>query len=358
MVIQSHTKEYKVNICRDLTFLNSLFDEKNSFWVIDKKVYELYSEVFRCRDISNLFLLDAVEENKVIDTTLSVCDKISALGLKRNAVLISVGGGITQDITGFTANILYRGIRWIFVPTTLLAACDSCIGGKTSLNYKSYKNLLGTFYAPDMIYICSDFFNTLTRKDFESGLGEVVKFNLMSGEEGIAFLEKNIDSLLQRDQGILNLVIERSLDFKKQFIEKDEFDRGERVKLNFAHTFGHAIETVSHYQIPHGTAVAMGVIAANCVSAKRGWIDTRVATRMEKILLRIIHISPEFLAYTENEIIDAMHKDKKQVDEEITTVLMRGKNLELYIERQTGKEEIQYAIQYLFHVLKAEMNEL
>ena len=129
---------------------------------------------------------------------------MTGLAAKRNIHLVSFGGGIIQDVTGFVANVLYRGIYWSFVPTTLLAACDSCIGGKTSLNYKHYKNLLGTFYPPDYIYICSKFFKSLSQKDFESGLGEVVKFNIMFGEKGLNKIEGKIDYLLQRDPAVLD----------------------------------------------------------------------------------------------------------------------------------------------------------
>lgn len=353
MKICSHTKEYEVKIYKEFTFWNDLLNMKNCLWVIDETVYHLYRNQLFQKEPPNILLLSAVEENKVIDMALTVCEKMSESGLKRNAVLISVGGGITQDITGFAANILYRGVRWIFVPTTLLAACDSCIGGKTSLNYKHYKNLLGTFYSPDEIMICPDFFDTLSQNDFESGLGEVVKFNVMAGEDGIAFLENHMEKLLRRDKELLNRVVERSLRFKKQFIEEDEFDRGERVKLNFAHTFGHAFETMSGYLIPHGTAVAMGTIAANHISLERGWLEENIVRRIQDLLLQIIHVDPKKIALDEEQIIRAMHKDKKQTDDAITTVLMKGKDLELCVERNTEEEEIKRAVEYLFHLLKA-----
>ena len=213
-----------------------------------------------------MFVVEATEKNKVVDTALDICERITEIPAKRNATLISIGGGIIQDITGFVANVTYRGINWIFVPTTLLAACDSCIGGKTSLNYKKYKNLLGTFYPPDEIHICSEMFHTLTERDFKSGLGEVVKFNIMAGQNGLKNIEDNIDELLKRDDDKLLQFVNSSLLFKKDFIEEDEFDRGVRIHLNFAHTFGHAFETMSHYEIPHGTAVAMGTIVANRIS--------------------------------------------------------------------------------------------
>lgn len=219
---------------KDLSFLYSLTELPDTQFVIDETVYRLYQQYFSAIPDERLFLVKAVEENKVIRTVLSICEKMTTLHAKRNAHLISVGGGIIQDLTGFAANILYRGIRWTFLPTTLLSACDSCIGGKTSLNYKKYKNLLGT----------------LTERDFESGLGEVIKFNIMAGESGIGELEQKLPLLLDRDEDTVKQFVEKSLRFKKGFIETDEFDVGERRKLNFAHTFGHAIETVTGYQIP------------------------------------------------------------------------------------------------------------
>lgn len=356
MIIQSYAKDYKVEIYKDFSFLGDLFALPDSFFVLDEVVYRLYREqIFQCfeQELKEHFcLIRAEESNKTIETALSVCEKISDLRAKRNAVLVSIGGGIIQDITGFAANVLYRGIQWRFVPTTLLAACDSCIGGKTSLNYKEYKNILGTFYAPDQIYICPSFFKSLSEKDFESGLGEVVKFNIMAGEEGIALLEQDIDRLLLKDNELLEKFVLRSLGFKKSFIEKDEFDRGARIQLNFAHTFGHAFETVSHYAIPHGTAVAMGVIAANRISLKRGWISRELVRRMEALLLKIIHVDWKCLGADMGAIINAMHKDKKQIGNSLTTVLMKEDNRELCIVHNTTEAEILEAVEYLAALLQ------
>lgn len=352
MHIYSHAKDYQVEIYRKLSFMERLLRTENSFIVIDRNVYDLYRSRIFGELGENHMLLPAIEENKVIDTALMICQRMSELELKRNATLISIGGGITQDITGFAANILFRGVRWEFVPTTLLAACDSCIGGKTSLNYKGFKNLLGTFYAPDQIHICPEFFDTLSQHDFESGMGEVVKFNLMAGADGINFIETNMDKLLSRDKELLSRVIERSLSFKKRFIEADEFDRGERVKLNFAHTFGHAFETMSGYKIPHGTAVAMGMIAANRVSVERGWLDLELAERIQVLLLRIIHVDAQHIAVDTGTVIHAMHKDKKQTGNAITTVLMKGPEQELCIVKDTGEDEIRRAVEHIFSLLK------
>lgn len=351
MIIKSSTKNYHVNIDTTLEKARKMKVDDSTFAVIDKKLYGIYkADVFSEIPSEKIWLLDAVEENKTIDTALEICEKMTEIPAKRNASLISFGGGIVQDITGFAANILYRGINWIFYPTTLLAACDSCIGGKTSLNYKRYKNLLGTFYPPDEVNICAPFFSTLSEKDFMSGLGEVVKFNIMSGESGVARMEENIDLLLRKDNDKIKEFVETSLAFKKSFIEEDEFDKGVRIKLNFAHTFGHAFETVSDYAIPHGTAVAMGTIVADRISYMRGWLAESTVSRIEKILLQIIHIEKTDKLRDMDAIVAAVRKDKKQTGTELTAVLMKG-GMELEIVHDVTAEEIEKAVGYLFSIL-------
>lgn len=349
MLIQSATKKYEVSIHSSLDPVKDMAVDEKTFVVIDKQVYELYcGQLFQNIPQDRLYLLEATEVNKVLDTALDICERMTSIPAKRNAKLISLGGGIVQDVTGFVANILYRGIHWTFFPTTLLASCDSCIGGKTSLNYKKFKNLLGTFYPPDSIHICTPFFKTLTERDYQSGLGEVVKFNVMRGEAGIESMEANIGRLLERDDATLLTFVESSLAFKKAFIEQDEFDRGVRIQLNFAHTFGHAFESMSQYAIPHGTAVAMGTIAANRISVSRGWMTEQTAQRIENVLYQIIHIDKQDIAVSMDDIISAIRKDKKQTSSSLTAVLMKGEELKLEIVHDVEPGEIEAAVGYLF----------
>lgn len=351
MIIKSKIGDYTVNLEDDFSFVKELINSENAFFVIDKKVYEIYKEkLFHQIDQSKLKVIEALESNKTIETALDICEVMTSIPAKRNAHLISFGGGIIQDITGFAANILYRGIHWTFVPTTLLAACDSCIGGKTSLNYKKYKNLLGTFFPPEKIYICSEFFKTLSEPDFLSGLGEVVKFNIMSGYDGLERIEKDIDKLISRDQSALNQYLSTSLEFKKPFIEEDEFDKGIRIHLNFAHTFGHAFETSSDYRIPHGTAVAMGMIVANRISLQRGYLDENLVLRSEQVLKQIIHVDIDQSEMGIDNIIDAIKKDKKQTSTALTAVLLY-EDMKIAIYRDLKKEEIEYAIRCLYECL-------
>lgn len=351
MIIKSKFKDYELLITKSASFFENLIME-NAFYVIDKNVYNLYPHLFKEIESDVLYILEAVEENKTIDVALSICEKITALAAKRNAVLVSCGGGIVQDVTGFVANVMYRGIKWIFVPTTLLASCDSCIGGKTSLNYKNFKNLLGTFYPPDNIFIDPDFFKTLTELDFTSGLGEVVKFNVMTGFEGIKYLEDNIDLLLRRDKDALLKAVETSLLFKKTFIEADEFDKGERILLNFAHTFGHAFEVSSEYNIPHGTAVAIGMMVANQISFKRNILSKEIVNRIENLVVRIVLLELKREWFSIELIINAIKKDKKQTGAILTAILLND-SFDLLICNDISEGEISEAVDYVFNMLRA-----
>lgn len=356
MIIHSTFKDYKVIIEKDIEFLRNFHENKNTQYVIDEKVYHLYQAYLDWIPQERLILIEATEQNKIVDTALDICEKMTEIPAKRNVQLVSIGGGIIQDITGFVANILYRGISWIFVPTTLLASCDSCIGGKTSLNYKKYKNLLGTFYPPDEIHICSSFFNSLTERDYKSGLGEVVKFNIMAGKEGLQNIEDNINALLSHQEIVVNRFIETSLSYKKTFIEVDEFDKGERIKLNFAHTFGHAIEVITNYQIPHGTAVAIGMIMANHISVNRGLLHPQFAQAGEQVLLKVIDIDITSMNVGIEQFINAMRKDKKQTSTALTAVLMlnnSSSDTELCVVHDIEVAEVSSALKYFIQFYNA-----
>lgn len=323
IAIKSKFKEYSVEFVDSFDELKTLAKKPETFLVIDRIVYNIYKDEFPVFDENRLYLIDALEHEKTIETALCICEKVTSMPSKRNTHLVSIGGGITQDITGFVASNLYRGIYWTFYPTTLLAACDSCIGGKSSLNYKGFKNLLGTFFPPDKICILQAVFHTLSSKDYCSGLGEVLKFNVIAGKESFYNLERDIDDILNHNYDKLEDYVNSSLLFKKEFIEEDEFDRGIRVLLNFAHTFGHAYEVISNYEIPHGSAVTMGMITANYISMKRGYMDKQYMERIEGVCKKILaHIIVDDNWFDISNIMKAIRKDKKQVGDSITAVLI------------------------------------
>lgn len=357
ITIKSALKNYQVSFTGGFHEVNELFRKDSCFAVVDRNVLDLYKDKLNMDD-RNYMAIEAVEENKVIDRALEICERLMELPSKRNTTLISVGGGIIQDITGFAASILYRGIRWLFVPTTVLSACDSCIGGKTSVNYAKYKNLLGTFYPPDEILICPQFFQSLSEKDYKSGLGEVVKFNLMQGESGLSHMSSTIDDLLIRREDALIDAINASLLYKKKFIERDEFDRDERIKLNFAHTFGHVIEVVSSYEIPHGTAVAIGMVMADSISVRRGLLSKSHADECRNILMRIIDIEPDCLGEDINRIIGIMGKDKKQTSHNgLITAVLRG-DFGLSIVSDVTVDEVRFAFDHFVSVYESHRRQL
>lgn len=347
MQIKSRFKEYSVKFVDSLQEWDGLVKEADTFFVIDRKVYELYQDKLPKFPQDRLFLMEADEDKKNMDTVLAICEQMTGMAAKRNIHLVSMGGGIVQDITGFVAANLYRGIRWTFYPTTLLAACDSCIGGKSSLNYKGFKNLLGSFYPPDAIRIYPHFFCTLEPIDYCSGLGEVVKFSVIAGKDSIERIEQDIDVILDHDYDKLQQYIKTSLEFKKKFIEEDEFDRGVRILLNFAHTFGHAFEVSSNYAIPHGSAVALGMMAANYISVKRGFIETDYAQRIEKVCHKILtNIQLQEKWFLDEAIIKAIRKDKKQINKDITAVLIQ-QDYSLGVYRDVKEDEIREAVRHI-----------
>jgi 3-dehydroquinate synthase len=211
--------------------------------------------------------------------------------------------------------------------------------------------MIGTFYPPDSILICPEFFKTLEKRDLYSGLGEVVKFNIIAGEEKLIDLEQKISLLLDNDRDTVVRFVLQSLVFKKTFIEADEFDCGERIKLNFAHTFGHAIEVASKYSISHGTAVAMGLVTADYISVKRNMMSVSLANRVESLIKKIVTMDLSVTAFDIDVIIEAIHKDKKQTSSHITAILL-DESYELHITDDISIAEVKKAFDYLIEFIK------
>ncbi|MEK7129894.1 MAG: 3-dehydroquinate synthase, partial [Patescibacteria group bacterium] len=276
---------------------------------------------------------------------------------KRNLTIISFGGGANQDIVGFVASTLYRGINWIYVPTTLLAMADSAIGLKTSLNFKNYKNVIGTFYPPKEIYINVDFLDTLSPLDWASGIGEIVKIHLMK-DHAVRDLEKTIRVIDQlrktKEKRLARRIIEESIRIKLSYMKGDEFDRGRRNLLNYGHELGHALESVSGFRIPHGTGVLIGMLFANYVSLKRRWLDKNLFTYInEKLLLPNIFARTGVLQkhyFAESTIIDRMKNDKKRTSEGLVLVLPKN-DLTLIKINDLTKTEVSEGLKVVYDLI-------
>jgi 3-dehydroquinate synthase len=320
--IKSKLRTYRIYFVEDMVFLKNI--SPPTVYIVDKNVWECHSD--RCLSVLkglNVIVLEVNEEQKNLQTVQDLYRKIVKLNAKKNLTIVSIGGGITQDITGFVCSTLYRGINWIFIPTTLLAQADSCIGSKTSLNFDNFKNLVGTFYPPTDVYIHTPFIQTQKREDYFSGLGEVVKLHLIGGRNTTNILMKNLSVITDQNNTILSEVICNSLMIKKEYIEDDELDNGRRNMLNYGHCIGHALESVSDYKIPHGQAVVVGMILANIIARKRKLLSEETESRLAlQLLFPILSISASDMAFDDDLIIEAMKMDKKRIDKGIPIVML------------------------------------
>lgn len=321
--IKSIFREYHVKFIENTK--NTLEDElqEGDVIIVDNSIIELYSgEIGKILNANKHIGIDANEKQKSYQGIIPIIEYLIQNGFRKNHRLIAIGGGITQDITAFTASIMYRGVSWIFFPTTLLAQGDSCIGSKTSINFGEFKNQVGGFYPPTKIFINLEFLNTLSMVDIKSGLGEMSHYFVVSGKEDFFRYKNDYDSVFN-DKKLLAGLIARSLEIKKRYIEIDEFDKKERQVFNYGHSFGHAIESLTNYRIPHGIAVSYGIDMANFISVKMGFISEEIRQEI-RVLLKKIWEGTSIGDVSLDNFILALSKDKKNVGEELRLILNKG----------------------------------
>ena len=283
---------YRVDFNHDMRYAD--YAALGTHFLVDANVTEHLGGM-----LPNMIVVEATENNKKYENIAWIIETLVSKRLRRDSRLVVIGGGVTQDIGCWIASTYMRGIEWTFVPTTLLAQADSCIGSKSSINFGNHKNLLGTFYPPSLVVINRNFLSTLSQHDVRSGMAEIVKLMIIANYSP-ELIEKNLQDL--------DNALHDALMIKRRYIELDEFDTGIRNLLNYGHCFGHAIETATNYAIPHGIAVALGMDIANLYSDRLHGGDS--FTRYHGILS---HLYSDHL----NTIIDidlvirAMNHDKK-----------------------------------------------
>lgn len=323
MEISSASGVYKVDFDQSQFERLDGFLEEDSYFILDSKLKDLYPSVLK-KVISSpkTVLVDASEYSKEITKVLPVIDSLIKKGIKRNHNIVAIGGGVVQDITCFISSVLFRGVNWSFVPTTLLAQADSCIGSKSSINLGDNKNILGTFKPPRKILVCSQFLKTLSNEEIYSGIGEIIKVHAIDGINSFDLVSAEYDDMLS-DPTVLLKFIERALKIKKKFIELDEFDQGIRNIFNYGHSFGHAIESATEFGIPHGIAVTIGMDMANRIAAWRGLVSDDHFNRMHGVLKKnykqfeSTHIPVE-------RVIEAIKKDKKNTSDSLVLIMPTG----------------------------------
>jgi 3-dehydroquinate synthase len=270
------------------------------------------------RSVSSISLPDG-EAYKTIDTMASILDRLVATGAGRDTTVVALGGGVVGDIAGFAAACYMRGVNFVQVPTTLLAQVDSSVGGKTGVNHEQGKNLVGAFHQPQIVLIDTDTLSTLPDRELRAGLAEVIKYGAICDADFFAWLESNIDKLLQRDPGAMAHAIRRSCELKAEVVADDEREAGRRAILNFGHTFGHAIENCLGYgEWLHGEAVAAGMVMA----AELSKLGDDEAGRLRDLIARAgLPTAPPALGAAR--FLEAMSRDKKVQKKQLRFVLLR-----------------------------------
>lgn len=320
--IKSVPYSYRVDFVDDAMFrikMNEIqvHNQSKHFIFIDEKVANIYQDSYLTGN--DLMKLVATEDNKVLSVATTVLDKLQEKNITKNELFLSIGGGITQDISAFVKSIYKRGIPWVYVPTTLLSMADSCIGAKSCLNYGGIKNQLGLFSAPKQVYIYEGFLKSLHYRDILSGYGEIVKLAIVGGKGAI---EKFV-SLTQNqgDNKLINInqLIKLALLVKQAVIEIDEFEADIRKALNYGHTIGHAIEPLVNYNIPHGIAVSIGIIIENLLALHYGTLPEQEAKYLNEIVIKFIDQESlnQLKSINITALINNMKRDKKAVSDDI-----------------------------------------
>lgn len=296
--------------------------------VTDTNIAALYGEEilgrFRGMGLAvTMITVAAGESMKNMETALSVMTEMLKLGADRSSVLIALGGGVIGDMTGFVASVFMRGIPYIQIPTTLMAQVDSSIGGKTAVDLPEGKNLVGTFYQPQAIYIDLKFLETLPDKEMKNGLAEIIKSGIIEDIGLFNLLASEVQAIRERDRKVLATIIEKTCRVKKGIVELDEREKGLRRILNFGHTLGHAVEAESRYELSHGEAVSIGIVAAARISEKLYDLPTLDRERIEALIAAIGHPIRISAGLTTDGILARLQVDKKRVGHTIHFVLLK-----------------------------------
>ncbi|GAB2188590.1 3-dehydroquinate synthase [Sessilibacter sp. MAH1] len=296
--------------------------------VTNTVVAPLYLEAF-CESLSDYSILKVIlpdgESHKDLDTLNTIFDQLLAHHHNRKTTLIALGGGVTGDMSGFAAACYQRGVNFIQVPTTLLSQVDSSVGGKTGVNHKLGKNMIGAFYQPKCVLADTDVLKTLPQRELSAGIAEIIKYGLLGDAEFFEWLEEHVEKLLECDREALTYAIKRSCENKAQIVAQDEKESGVRAYLNLGHTFGHAIETAMGYGTwLHGEAVGAGMMMAVDLSARMGLIDESVVSRTKSLLERAKLPIQGPACMTNEQYIDLMSVDKKVLDGRLRLVLLKS----------------------------------
>lgn len=330
-------------------------EQQAVFVITSPEIWALWGEAFQASfaaknvDVITLFV-SAGERHKRLATVEHLAEQLSRAGAKRDGLLVALGGGVIGDMAGFLAAIYMRGIRYVQVPTTYLAQIDSSLGGKTGVNLRVGKNLLGSFHHSVAVFTDPRILSTLPPRELRAGLVESVKAAVLGDVRFFTWLERNLDKLLAGDEKVLTQAIETSVRIKAEIVSADERESGQRMLLNLGHTVGHAIEAATYYNtLLHGEAVAWGMLAAVQLAAARSALSAREAARIEELIFRLGPF-PRFRA-SARKLLERTSADKKHLQNAHRFVLPTTIGLATVVE-DVSQEELLAAIQSMLRVVR------
>jgi len=296
--------------------------------IADPTVQGLYGDAL-CQSLASggfsvtMLLVPEGEEQKSLETAGRLYHELTGSYAERTTPILALGGGVIGDLAGFVAATYLRGVPLIQIPTTLLAQVDSSIGGKVAVDHGQLKNKIGAFYQPRLVVADTDTLKTLPARELANGLAEVIKSAAIRNKEFFAFLEENIARIKALDEAVLEETVFQTARIKAEVVEKDEKESGLRGILNYGHTIGHAIETTSNFEVPHGGAVAIGMLAAARISNRMGILDEGALVRLKNIIEQA-NLPAELPGLKVAEIIQAIKHDKKVLRDKVRFVLLRS----------------------------------
>ena len=320
--------------------------------VTDSNVAPLYLEAVKNAlkekfDKVYEFVIPAGEQNKTLDNIKKLYEHLILNRFDRKDCLVALGGGVIGDMTGFAAATYLRGIDFVQVPTTLLSQVDSSIGGKTGVDFDSYKNMVGAFHMPRLVYMNLSVLNTLSDEQFSCGMGEILKHGLIKNREYFTWCMDNADKIQERDYETLLYMIKESCKIKRDVVEKDPTEKGDRALLNFGHTLGHAVEKLKNFEMLHGQCVAVGAVAAMKLSAMRGNVLEEDVANSEKCFEKFgLPVRAEGI--TAEQILQISKSDKKMEAGKIKFVLLQEVG-NAYVDKTVTDEELMQASKYILN---------
>ena len=285
--VKSFPRNYNVEINNNYKKIINLINKKDSIIIIDKNIFNKY---FSKNTIKNkkIIKIEAKEKYKNLNIINKIFNFFVKNNVSKNNKIYGIGGGIIQDLVGYSSLIYKRGLHWVYIPTTFLGMTDSCVGGKVGINFGQAKNLAGLFSAPRKVLINTNYLKTLSKKDLLSGLGEALRLHLTGGIYFVEKFKENIDGAIQFKRKNLINIIKNSLLIKRAVVENDEYEFDIRRSMNFGHSYGHAIEILCKHALPHGTAVTIGMCVETILCSKKFKINKKICKTILELALKLI----------------------------------------------------------------------